>query len=216
MVTVSYAPPATNALQDAGGNRVAAFTDIMVRNDLPAGAPPAITLTADPASVGEGAGATTITVTAATLDGGAVSIVANSLALAGGATIRNASGLDAVLTHRALADDPGHRVNVAPVLVGARILPGQTPYLILKFDEALDRASQPGTSAFTVTINDQTRSLTHTAFTTGSNNEFTVFLQPTQVDVVHGDKVTVSYVPPAANGLQDAAETASWRSRRSG
>ena len=258
VVTVSYAPTATNALQDAGGNRVAAFTDIMVRNDLPISdgapaTPPTIAyvlISSEPAD-GEYVTGDRIEVTvtfdqpvsnsgsafialniggavrhgfltervsgvralvfrtnellATDVDDDGVSIVANSLALAGGATIRNASGLDAVLTHRALADDPGHRVNVAPVLVGARILPGQTPYLILKFDEALDRASQPGTSAFTVTINDQTRSLTHTAFTTGSNNEFTVFLQPTQVDVVHGDKVTVSYVPPAANGLQDAA-----------
>ena len=38
VVTVSYAPPATNALQDAGGNRVLAFADVMVRN---VAAPPA-------------------------------------------------------------------------------------------------------------------------------------------------------------------------------
>ena len=208
VVTVSYAPPATNALQDAGGNRVAAFTDIMVRNDLPIsdGAPATpptveyVLISSEPAD-GEYVTGDRIEVTvtfdqpvsnsgsvfialniggavrhafltervsgvralmfrtnpllATDVDDDGVSIVANSLALAGGATIRNASGLDAVLTHRALADDPGHRVNVAPVLVGARILPGPSPYLILKFDEALDRASKPGTSAFTVTINDR-------------------------------------------------------------
>ena len=43
VVTVSYTPPATNPLQDADGNRVLAFTDVMVRNNAapPASVPPA-------------------------------------------------------------------------------------------------------------------------------------------------------------------------------
>ena len=263
VVTVSYAPPAINALQDADGNDVAEFTDFPVRNELPiSDAAPAtpptvddvlissepadgeyvtgdrieVTVTFDqPVSISGPATGVRMGLTigstarlafltervsgvralmfrtnpllATDVDDDGVSIVANSLAVAGGATIRNASGLDAVLTHDEVADDPGHRVNVAPVLVGAT-LTGQTN-IALKFDEDLKITSTPDKSAFTVKVvkvdsEVQTRSIETTFHVQRLDKEFHLVLAAHATDVVYGDMVTVSYVPPAANPLQDA------------
>ena len=54
-------------------------------------------------------------------DADGVSIAANSLRFIGPGTLRNAAGVDAVLDHPALPDDPRHRVNAAPRVTGVAI-----------------------------------------------------------------------------------------------
>ena len=126
MVTVSYAPPATDPLQDAGGNHVLAFTDRPVNVPRPASAPPA------PADA-EAITATTVAV---------------------------------------------------------------------HFDEDLDTDSMPAGSAFTVKVNGGTRTVAGVYLLEIDRDSVRLTVGG---GVRHGDTVTVSYAPPAADPLQDAA-----------
>ena len=134
-------------------------------------------------------------------DDDGVSIAADQLRLNGG-TIRDRANNAAVLTHRAVTTQSGHRVDgVRPKLVstGGAVANGET--LTLTFDEPLDGSSTPGASAFTATGGDASRTVTGVAL---SGSAALLTLDPA---VEHGETgLRVSYTVPTGTGaspLQD-------------
>ena len=80
-----------------------------------------------------------------------VSIDANSLSLNSGTIKDSTDDIDAVLNHRAVAANAGHKVDgVKPELATAVGAVANGATLTLTYDEPLDGTSMPAASAFTV------------------------------------------------------------------
>ena len=98
------------------------------------------------------------------------------------------------------------RVNVPrtagdpPANPEAEVIDGNT--VAVNFDGDLDTDSRPATSAFTVTVNDRTRTVAAVHLPEFDRDSVRLAVGG---GIRHGDVVTVSYEKPAANRLQDAA-----------
>ena len=125
-----------------------------------------------------------------------VSIDANSLSLNSGTIKDSTDDTDAVLNHRAVAANAGHKVDgVKPELAatGGAVVNGTT--LTLTYDEPLDGSSTPEASTFTVAGGSQSRTVTGVRVS-GSTVELT--LDPA---VEQGEMgIRVSYSVPTGMG----------------
>ena len=138
-----------------------------------------------------------------------IAVVANSLEANGGTLRLAGTQVDAPLGHAGLGHDPNHKVDhrlsAAPVVQVAAV---GTKSLAFLFDRALDRASLPAGSAFTVTVTPAgggaARAIagTGTARLDGSGRVLRVTLAEA---VVHGETVTAAYAVPAENPIRDPA-----------
>ena len=136
-----------------------------------------------------------------------VSIDANSLSLSGGTIKDSTDDIDAVLNHRAVAANAGHKVEgVKPALVVTGGAVANGPTLTLTYNEPLDGSSTPQASAFAVAGGNQSRTVTGVRVT-GSKVELT--LDPA---AEHGETGTrVSYTVPTGMGaspIRDAVGNA--------
>ena len=221
-VTVSYTVPATNPIQNTGGHDAAAFTNETVTNNT---APilstatvdgTALVLTYDGAldpSSRPAASAFTVrvggsprTVSAVAISGTAVTLTLSSRVMARQTVIvsyavpatnriRDVGGNNAAaFTNRSVTNDTTDIT--VPVLSAAAVNGFR---LTLIYSEALDEASIPGGSAFTVRVDGTPRSVS-----TVSVNVNTVQLIASPA-VTSGQTVTVSYVIPNTNRIQDVA-----------
>ena len=129
-------------------------------------------------------------------DGDGVSIDANSLSLNGGTIKDSTDDTDAVLNHRAVAANVGHKVDAsrpALVVTGGAVVNGST--LTLTYDEPLNGSSTPEATAFTVSGGDQARMVTGVRVS-GSKVELT--LDPAVEQAETG--IRVSYTVPTGMG----------------
>ena len=225
-VTVSYTVPAmTDPLRDEANNPAAAFADHPVTNEVPATAPDAPTgLEAIP-----GDGSVTLRWTASAHDGGSevtghqyrqkttgdfgswqdielsapgeanatsypMTSLMNDTAYTFEVQARNAEG-DSGPSNQASAT-PGAGDTTGPMLRSATTT---ALALALTYDEALDADSEPGPTAFTVTVDGASRAVT--GVSVGGTKVF-LTLAPA---VRAGDLVRVSYTVPAMNPLRDEA-----------
>ena len=140
-------------------------------------------------------------------DSDGVSIPSNSLSLNGGTIRDSGDNTDALLNHRALADDSNHWVDgVKPELIstGGAVVNGAT--LTLTYDSWLDRDSVPPASAFAVAGGNSARTVSRVGL---EINVVTLTLTPA---VEHGETgITISYTVPTGMGatpLQDWAGNA--------
>ena len=136
-----------------------------------------------------------------------VSIEANSLSLNRGTIKDSTDDIDAVLNHRAVAANAGHKVDaVKPELAtaGGAVANGET--LTLTYDEPLDGTSTPQATAFAVAGGSQSRTVSGVRVS-GSTVELTV-----DPAVEQGETgIRVSYTVPTGMGaspLRDAVGNA--------
>ena len=127
-----------------------------------------------------------------------VAVKANSLA-ANGATIKAADGLDALLGHRGLDHDTGHKVDGSQLgalsFVSAEAFGNQ---VVLEYTRDLDTTSKPALGAFTVTV-DGTASAINSVELSGPQVILSMGV------LFPGETVTVSYDKPANNPLKDTS-----------
>ena len=137
------------------------------------------------------------------VDDDGIEIAEDALGLNGGTIRRKGSTTVATITHAAVAPESTHTVDgVRPALEGAATSTDGTG-IVLTFSEELS-ATTAEASAFAVTVNGATASLSVTPAVSGT----TVTLTPASA-VATGDTVTVAYTDPSAdndaNAVQDAA-----------
>ena len=136
-----------------------------------------------------------------------VSIDANSLSLNRGTIKDSTDDIDAVLNHRAVAANAGHKVDgVKPELATAVGAVANGATLTLTYDEPLDGTSMPAASAFTVAGGSQSRTVSGVRVS-GSTVELTV-----DPAVEQGETgIRVSYTVPTGMGaspIRDAVGNA--------
>ena len=224
-VTVSYTVPGTDPLRDEARNPAAPFADYAVTNIVPATAPDAPTnLESTP-----GDGSVTLRWTASAHDGGSevtghqyrrvrqktigswqdielsapgeanatsypVTGLMNDTAYTFEVQARNAEG-ESGPSNQARAI-PGAVDATAPVLRSATTT---ALALGLTYDENLDADSEPAPSAFTVTVDGASRTVTGVAV---GDTKVLLTLAPA---VRAGETVTVSYTVPGTDPLRDEA-----------
>ncbi len=125
-----------------------------------------------------------------------VSIDANRLSLNSGTIKDGTDDIDAVLNHRAVAANAGHKVDgVKPELATAVGAVANGATLTLTYDEPLDGTSMPAASAFTVAGGSQSRTVSGVRVS-GSTVELTV-----DPAVEQGETgIRVSYTVPTGVG----------------
>ena len=225
LVRVSYTVPAMNPLRDEANNPAAAFSDHPVTNEVPATVPDAPT----GLGATRGDGSVTLRWTASAHDGGSevtghqyrqkttggfgswqdielsapgeanatsypVTSLMNDTAYTFEVQARNAEG-DSGPSNQASAT-PVAGDTTAPVLMSATTTALE---LGLTYDEDLDADSEPGPTAFTVTVDGASRTVT------GVSVDETNVLLTLAPAVRAGETVTVSYTVPAMNPLRDEA-----------
>ena len=225
-VTVSYAVPTTNPVQDPGGLGAAALTDQAVTNTTGAVAPMLSTAEVDGAELvltydealdetsEPSTSAYTVTVDGAALEVSSVDVTGTKVTLTlasavqAGQTVtvsyavpatnpvQDPGGTDAAaLTDQAVTNNTAA---VAPMLSTA-VVDGIV--LVLTYDEALDEASEPAASAYTVTVDGAALGVSSVDVT---GTQVTLML----ASAVQADQtVTVSYAVPATNPVQDVGGT---------
>ena len=132
-------------------------------------------------------------------DSDGIAIAANGLTLNGG-TIRDSAGHDAALGHDAVADRAGHKVDGLLPLLGTEDLMVNGATLTLTYNEAMDENSTPPASAFGVTVDGETRTISDLAV---AGQTVSMMLDP---PVAAHDEVLLSYTVPSGPGsapLQD-------------
>ena len=106
--------------------------------------------------------------------------------------------MNAALTHAALTDDGGHKVDgVRPEPSSAQV---DGTSLTITFDENLDTDSVPVTGSFPVNVANRTNPSVSGVSISGAT--VTLTLNPA---IRAGDTVTVSYTRPTTNRLKDKA-----------
>ena len=224
-VTVSYTVPAMNPLRDEANNPAAAFSDHPVTNEVPATAPEAPTgLTATP-----GDGSVSLRWTASAHDGGSevtshqyrhkttgafgswqdIELSAPGEANATSypvTSLMNDTAYTFEVQARNAEDEsrPSNQASATPVAGDstAPVLQSATTTALevgLTYDEDLDADSEPAPSAFTVTVNGASRTVTGVSV---GDTKVLLTLAPA---VRAGDLVRVSYTVPAMNPLWDEA-----------
>ena len=135
------------------------------------------------------------TVAEGDVDADGIAIGSDQLALNGGSI--QVDGANALLTHKAVAADSGHRVDgVVPGPVSAVVNTSDDDRaLVLTFSEALDTGSTPAAGTFTVSGNTVS-----SVAIAGSKVTLTL-----GTAVSTGDTVTVGYTKPSSNPLKDGA-----------
>ena len=133
-------------------------------------------------------------------DTAGIAISANKLTLNNGsitgATVSDS--MNAALTHAALTDDGGHKVDgVRPEPSSAQV---DGTSLTITFDENLDTDSVPVTGSFPVNVANRTNPSVSGVSISGAT--VTLTLNPA---IRAGDTVTVSYTRPTTNRLKDKA-----------
>ena len=136
-----------------------------------------------------------------------VSIEANSLSLNSGTIKDSTDDIDAVLNHRAVAANAGHKVDgVKPELATAVGAVANGATLTLTYNEPLDGTSMPAASTFTVAGGSQSRTVSGVRVS-GSTVELTV-----DPAVEQGETgIRVSYTVPTGMGaspIRDAVGNA--------
>ena len=146
-------------------------------------------------------GATTLVFTYTVVSGDrstrGIGVLTDTLAANGG-TIRVASGTDAKLAHPSVAASVMHKVDGTGPNISATAVREAT--LTLTYDEALDPASKPAASAFTVKVDGTEASLAATDPVAVAGSAVTLTLAAA---VSAHASVTVSYTAPADDPVQD-------------
>ncbi len=215
-VTVSYTKPATNPIQDLAGNDAAALTNQSVTNDTPVvplpvaqtGADreviPGAPVTLDGSASTAPLGATMLDYAWSQTAGPAVTLNNANTARASFTAPASAGALTFRLTVTArggpsngltATDDVTLTVGGAPTLKNA-VVNGTS--LRLNYNEALDTASVPAKSAFTVSVAGTDQTPTGVAVS-GQTVTLTLGTAATA-----GQTVTVSYTVPGTNPIQDS------------
>ena len=136
-----------------------------------------------------------------------MSIDANSLSLNRGTIKDSTDDIDAVLNHRAVAANAGHKVDgVKPELATAVGAVANGATLTLTYDEPLDGTSMPAASTFTVAGGSQSRTVSGVRVS-GSTVELTVDPAVEQAET----GIRVSYTVPTGMGaspIRDAVGNA--------
>ncbi len=223
-VTVSYSIPGSNPVQDVAGNNAAAFSNQAVTNNTPDTIPPALTtatvngstlvLTYDEALNGSSDPATgdyvvkvngsTVTVSGVDANGLTVTLtlasavnagdtVTVSYVVPGSNPVEDVAGNDATALNNQAVTNVTNDTTV-PTLTTAAIN-GST--LTLTYDEPLNGSSDPATGDYVVKVNGSTVTVSGVD-ATGS----TVLLTLAN-PVTPGDVVTISYVVPGSNPVED-------------
>ena len=131
-------------------------------------------------------------------DTNGIAISANKLTLNNGSITAVSDSMNAALTHAALTDDGGHKVDgVRPEPSSAQV---DGTSLTITFDENLDTDSVPVTGSFPVTVANRTNPSVSGVSISGAT--VTLTLNPA---IRAGDTVTVSYTRPTTNRLKDKA-----------
>ena len=228
-VTVSYAAPGSNPVQDAAGNDAANLTNEPVTNNTADTTAPVLStatvtgtslvLTYDEAldaTSRPAAGAFTVRVAGTTraVSGVAMSGQTVTLTLSSAVAPNQAVRLSyAVPNANPIRDAAGNNAvaltneavtnntqdTTAPALSSAKVTGTK---LVLTYDEALDPGSTPANSAYTVTVGGNARAVNGVTI---SDQTVTLTLSSAPVP---GDAVRVSYTVPNANPIQDAAGNA--------
>ena len=225
-LSVSYAPPsmAAAAIQSADGRAIAAFNSSVsnLTDDAPtlasaqsnvAGTSIVLTyneaLSTAAADIPDKSAFTVSGAPAATavaVSGSAVALTV-SPALAEGAAVTVKYTRPAATQARLKDADQGNlpvatgtytvtnRTDTAPVVSSAAV---NGAALAITFDQALDAASTPAASAFTVSVGGSARTVSNVAL---SGKVATLTLATA---VIHSDAVTVQYTTPSSNALRDA------------
>ena len=140
----------------------------------------------------------TYTVAAGQRNDAGVSLLANSLRLPDGVTIKDSVNQDATLTHDAIEATSAHAVDgIAPTMGVLRPTVDDNT-VTLAYNEALDERSVPTTSAFTVTVGGATATPDAVRL---SGRTATLSLASR---VAHDQTVTLSYTP-GTRPLRDVA-----------
>ena len=224
MVTVSYARPAFNRIQDKGGTPAEDFSNEAVANRSPVSAPrldpdlstvagTKLTLVYDEALDPSSEPPTDSFRVNGARDITDVMIEDNSVKLTLATEIQDHQVVNVSYTPPASnpiqdkgGTDAGRLTNYrvsnsspmrAPWLVSA-VVDGKA--LTLVYNEALDRRSEPAVSTFTVWVDGTPHEVIHRGVT-GSSVRLTL-----KVAVLEGQVVTVSYTPPASNPIQDIVQ----------
>ena len=121
----------------------------------------------------------------------------NGLKLNGGSIVKNNTTINADLTHGALTDQSGHKVDgVVPTLTDAKV---KDDLLTLTYGEVLDNDPKPATGDFAVTVDGTARSVTEVGV---SGSEVMLTLASA---VTSGQTVKLTYTP-GANPIRDLAQ----------
>ncbi len=227
-VTVSYSVPASNQIQDLAGNDAIAFTDWEVTNNstvdtvIPALSSATVNGTNLVLTYNESLDTTstpglgtftvkvnnsTATISSVTISGSAVTLtlasavtadqtVTVSYALQGTNLLRDLAGNNAAALTNSSVTNNSTGDNTAPTLSNAVV---SGAILVLTYNEALDTASVPAASAFTVKVNDSVRTVNSVAV---SGTTVTLTLASA---VVAGQTVTIDYTVPGTSPIQDSA-----------
>ena len=225
-LSVSYTPPsmAATGIQSADGRGIAAFTSSVsnLTDDAPAlaSARSNVAGTSIVLTYNEALSTAAVDVldksaftvsgapaaTAVAVSGSTVTLTV-SPALAEGATVTVKYTRPAATEARLKDADQGNlpvatgtytvtnRTDTAPVVSSAAV---NGAALAITFDQALDAASIPAASAFTVSVGGSARTVSNIAL---SGKVATLTLATA---VIHSDAVTVQYAPPSTNALRDA------------
>ena len=227
-MTVSYIPPASNPVQDVGGTPAAALTDRAVTNNTAARAPElgsaavegrTLSLTYDE-SLDTGATPSAASFSVAVVRDGtrtvrAVAVTADTVRLTLDRAVQ--AGLAVTVSYTPPASSPVRDLGGTPAAAltdetvanntparapGLRSAVVDTVTLTLTYDESLDTGARPPGSSFSVAVEgDGTRTVT-----TVASDTTTVTLTLDRA-VQAGQSVTVSYIPPASNPVQDVGGT---------
>ena len=226
-ITIAYAVPTTNPIQDLAGNNLAGFASIGVTNNtpLPNASAPSVTIN----SVGDGAENTTATLGAA-LDGGVYDGAVNYQWSVSAGTLNNAAAATPIWTRPASpAGDTDVTIDltisvvgtgtiafdgtedtasaaqitttvddVTPPTVSTNAVDGDDLRIICS--ESLDAGSRPATSAFSVLVAGSARGVSSVSIVSN-----TVVLTLASA-VTAGQAVTLAYTIPATNPLRDTGE----------
>ena len=225
-VTLDYTVPLSAAIQDEAGNDAASLTGQSVTNNTAdTTAPTLSSATVDGATLvltynealddtstpaagafGVTVGSSDVTVNNVAISGAAVTLtlatavehgdtVTLDYGVPSSGAIRDEAGNDAAsLTGQSVTNNTAD--TAAPTLSSATV---NGTALRLTYDEALDGASTPATSAFTVTVADSSVAVSSVAV----NGAAVTLTLSTAVE--HGDRVTLDYTAPASGAIQDAA-----------
>jgi hypothetical protein len=144
-------------------------------------------------------------VAAGQTDSNGISLAANALSLNGGSIKLYNTATDAKIGTAALADQPSYKIDTTGPVVQSVTTNSAGTQVVLTYDEALDGANTPNASAFVVSANGASKSVTGLVVDAAAK---TVTLSLSSA-VRQGETITVAYSDPtnANDAVHDAAGT---------